>query len=301
MSDAASKIPQNIDELLRWSTQFLTAKGFQTARLDSELLLAKVLDCRRIDLYLRFDQPMSKAELSSYKSLLLRRLNHEPVAYILGYKDFMDLRFEVDKSVLIPRPETELLVERILEFFKNREEEDLRIFEIGSGSGCIGITLLNSLKNAKLLAWDISQAAVNLSSLNARKCQIESSRYQFQVRDALDEKSWIGLQNFDIIVSNPPYIAIEEREQLPSSVALFEPGQALFAHEEGLSFYRLFAKLARYHLHETGKMFVEIGSNQAVAVSSILNFYGWQDVLIKKDYARHDRIVEGAYSGNKTE
>lgn len=295
MNDLARKSPETIDDLLRWSTNFLTSKGFQTPRLDTELLLCHVLNCKRIDLYLRFDQPLSRTDLSQFKSFLIRRLNHEPVAYIVGYKDFMSLRFQVDSKVLIPRSETELLVESAIEFAKKTDGEPLRILEIGIGSGCIGISLLHHLSMCSLVGWDISTEAVEKSRANALACGIDESRFDFQVKDALDEKSWMGIGKFDIIISNPPYISEKEREQLAPSVIEFEPEIALFAQADGLEFYKRFAESARNFLSERGRMFLEIGSTQGRLVSDALESFGWRDVEVKKDYSRHDRIVEGRY------
>lgn len=299
MNDSISKSPETIEELIRWSTKFLEDKGFASPRLDTELLLCHVLNCRRIDLYLRFDQPLSRAELGLYKSSLIRRLNHEPVAYILGYKEFMSLKFKVDSSVLIPRPETELLVERILECAKEIHKENIRILEIGTGSGCIALSLLHHLKNASVVGMDVSEKAVGVCCENARNLNIEANRYQFLQRDALDEKSWMDLGNFDIIVSNPPYISVGEKAQLPRSVVEFEPELALIADSEGLAFYKCIAHLAPKHISENAKVFFEIGSSQGIAVSEILNSFGWRDIKVRKDYSRHDRIVEGTYESGR--
>jgi release factor glutamine methyltransferase len=299
MSEIDSKTPATIDAMIRWSTKFLESKSFVSPRLDTELLLCHILGCRRIDLYLRFDQPLSRKELSDYKAVLIRRLHHEPVAYILGYKDFMALKFKVEPSVLIPRPETECLVERVLEFTRDNKNEPLRILEMGTGSGCIGISLLHELPQSHLLGWDISKEAIRISQDNAVLNGIEPSRFEFQSKDALSEKSWMELGKFDIIISNPPYISAKEKELLSPSVIKFEPELALIADQEGLAFYNCFAKHARPCLSERGKMFFEIGANQAQEVCSVLTSYGWRNIEVRKDYSRHDRIVEGAYESRE--
>jgi release factor glutamine methyltransferase len=295
MSDEITKSPETIEELIRWSSVFLSSKGFQTSRLDTELLLCSVLGCRRIDLYLRFDQPLSRLELSSFKSILIRRLNHEPIAYIIGYRDFMSLRFQVDPNVLIPRSETELLVERAIEFAKTLDGESLKVLEIGTGSGCIGISLLHYLAHCSLVGWDISPGALRISKANASACGIDESRLDFQQKDMLDENSWYGIGKFDIIICNPPYIGVKEKEHLARSVIEFEPEIALFAESDGLAFYTCLAEYAREHLTEKGRIFLEIGSGQANDVSRILSSYGWRDIELRKDYSRHDRIIEGYY------
>lgn len=294
MTNPNVKTPETIEELMRWSTQFLESKAFSSPRLDTEILLCHVLQCRRIDLYMRFDQPLSRSELSEFKALLIRRLRHEPVAYIVGYKEFMSLRFQVNSKVLIPRPETELLVENAIDFAK-AQNRPLRILEVGLGSGCIGISLLHALKDASLVAWDLSPEAIEISSMNAKACDIETSRFEFHHKDALDEKTWMGIERFDIIISNPPYIGEKERKDLETSVVAFEPELALFAADEGLAFYKAIGNFARNCLAIDGKLFLEIGTSQGGSVSDILKSLGWKDIIVKKDYSRHDRIIEGSY------
>ncbi len=294
MTNVNSKTPETIEELMRWSSTFLQSKAFPSPRLDTELLLCHVLQCRRIDLYMRFDQPLSRLELASFKALIIRRLHHEPVAYIVGYKEFMNLRFQVNTKVLIPRPETELLVEQAIEFAKTKNKP-LRILEVGMGSGCIGISLLHALNEATLVGWDISPEAIEVAKANAKGCGVDSSRLDIQIKDALNEKSWMGIERFDIIISNPPYIGEKERGQLETSVVAFEPELALFAGDEGLAFYRAIGNFARECLAVEGKVFLEIGASQGGAVREILKSFGWKDLVVKKDYSRHDRIIEGSY------
>lgn len=294
MTDSQDKSPKNIDELIRWATDFLGKKGFPSPRLDVELLLAHVLNCRRIDLYIRFDQPLFPQDLASFKAVLIRRIKEEPVAYILGNKEFMGLSFAVDPRVLIPRPETELLVERVLEFAQVQDKPH-RIFEIGVGSGCIGLSLLHKLPSASLIGWDISQGALQLAQQNAELLKIDHSRLNFLLRDALDDNNWKDSEKFDIIVSNPPYINHKERSQLPNSVLKFEPELALFGGKDGLEFYRIFAKHTRSYLQKHGKIFLEIGSNQRSQVLAIFEEAGWQELRVIKDYSKHDRILEGTH------
>ncbi len=294
MNETQDKIPKNIEELIRWATDFLRKKGFPSPRLDVELLLAHVLKCKRIDLYIRFDQPLFPQDLASFKAVFIRRVKEEPVAYILGNKEFMGLSFSIDPRVLIPRPETELLVERVLEFAKT-QDKPCRILEVGVGSGCIGISLLHHFPSSTLVGWDISQDALDLAQHNAELIKITPSRMSLILRDALDERSWKGSEKFDIIVSNPPYISHEERNQLPNSVLKFEPELALFGGVDGLQFYHTLAKHTRSHLQKHGKIFLEIGSNQRNQVLAIFEEKGWQELRVIKDYSKHDRILEGTH------
>ncbi|MBP6217907.1 MAG: peptide chain release factor N(5)-glutamine methyltransferase [Oligoflexales bacterium] len=286
----------NIQKLLVWGTQYLknTEPPFPTARLDVELLLAHTLSCARIKLYTDYDRPLSKGELASFKALFVRRLKQEPIAYILGEKDFMGMTFKVNPSVLIPRQETELLVERATAHLKSLpslEGKGPRLLEVGTGSGCIAIALAKAFPLAELEAWDISQQSLDLAQENAEAQGISPQHLRFLYCDALAEESWLPLKAYDVFLSNPPYIALSESASLSPSV-LFEPKHALFAENEGLLFYERFARSASQVLKENGRMFLEIGSTQAGKVSSLLQERGWTILNIYKDYSSHDRIVE---------
>lgn len=279
-----------IQRILVWSTNFLQARGFESARLDAELLLGAALNLTRMQLYTSFDKPLSPDERDPFKDLLKRRAAGEPVAYITGVKEFFGLSLQVNKDVLIPRPDTECLVETALAAVKRRGDgaPPLRILDIGTGSGCIALALAKRLPQAQVVAWDVSEAALVVARANAVQLGIQNCL--FECRDALQLASWSG-EAFDLIVSNPPYIAASERASLPVSVVGFEPESALFAAREGLHFYEVFAQRASALLKSEGLLLVEIGSSQGDAVQRLFDEAGLRDAVVTKDYGKLDRVV----------
>lgn len=289
----------NILKLIRWGNQYLAHRGFETPRLDCELLLSFSLKLERVALYANYDRPLSSIELSEFRKLIERRLNHEPIAYITGKKEFMGFDFSVTKDVLIPRPDTELLVERVAEFIRSNNLDQITkkisLLEIGIGSGCIGLSLLKMFDNLILTGWEISSSAICVAKENAKKLNIEESRYNFLVKDALIEKSWQKNLKFSIIVSNPPYIRQEELETLPLSVRNFEPHKALFAEENGLSFYKAISRYGFCSLENNGHVFFEMGYKQSNEVIKIFVEEGWKEIGIYKDYSGYERVGEFRY------
>ncbi len=276
-----------IKDVIDWSIPFLKEKGSLTARLDTELLLCDVLSCRRLDLYLDHHKPLNADEKQAFRDRIRRRSQGEPVAYILGRKEFYGHEFEVGPATLIPRPETEHLIEILLQSFA--EDAAPVGIDIGTGSGCIAITLKKERPQWQIEAWDLSRDALAVAARNADRL---SAPVHFRLQDALASQSWVDRpQAFDFIVANPPYIAPSEKPDLPISVSRFEPAMALFAEERGLIFYRIFAQEAAQSLRQGGKIFLEIGSGQASDVSLLLEAAGWQNVRVQQDLAGLDRVV----------
>jgi len=289
VSDVAAQ-PWTIQRIIVWSTNFLTDKGTDTPRLDAELLLCAVLQCKRIQLYMNFDKPVTVSERDAYKVLLRRRAANEPIAYILGEKEFMGLTFKVNRDVLIPRPDTEILVEAALAFLKSRASK--HILDIGTGSGCIPISLAK-LGQASGTAWDLSDAALAVASGNAEAHGITDicfGRVDALSADAFEQRA-AALHGYDLIISNPPYISVAERDGLAASVREFEPHAALFAAEDGLLFYRVIAERCSSQLKADGKLMFEIGWTQGRAVTEILSERGWSQLQVIKDLAGRDRVV----------
>jgi release factor glutamine methyltransferase len=279
-----------IQRIIQWSTGFLKDKNVtESPRLEAEILLAHALGCKRIQLYTSFDKPVTSQEREPFKASLKRRVTGEPVAYITGERDFMSLTFRVTPDVLIPRPDTETLVETVIERLQDRSSEELRILDVGTGSGCIAISLAKKLPVAVVTAWDISEKALAVARDNAVSNEV--SNVMFSNRNALDAGNWNGSETFDVIVSNPPYIAHSEKSDLSPSVRDYEPHEALFADVEGLEFYREFAERARKALNPGGFLAVEIGYRQAEKVSDLLRANGWSDVQVVKDLGKNDRVV----------
>lgn len=276
-----------IKDVLAWSIGFLQKSGSESPRLDAELLLAEALECRRLDLYLEYSKPLEQTERNRYKDMIRRRAQGEPVAYITGHRDFFGLTFNVSSSTLIPRPESEHLIEHILE--STGKDSALRVLDIGTGSGCLAIALKHHRPHWTVEAWDISQDALLMAQSNAARHKLEVA---FRDVDALDAKSWgAERQKFDIIVSNPPYIAADESDLMSPSAVRFEPHRALFADKNGLAFYAAFAAQLPRILQANGKVFLEIGYQQRIKVFSLLEEAGWTDLICHKDLSGHDRIV----------
>lgn len=296
MSESAA---WTIQKIIDWSIGFLREKGSPSARLDSELLLSHALGCTRIQLYTGFDKPLTVEEREPFKKLLLRRAHGEPVAYITGLKEFMGLSLQVTSDVLIPRPDTEVLVEKALLFCKSYQrvptvgdtaQQTLAILDIGTGSGCIALALAKQLPMAQIIGWDISSAALVIAERNRMNLGLQ--KVHFECHDALLAESWLNLtpETFDLIVSNPPYIARHEEADLPHSVIHYEPRSALIA-DDGLTFYRVFALHAARALKRGGTLMVEIGSTQGESVLTILREAGWCNIEITRDYSRLERVM----------
>jgi release factor glutamine methyltransferase len=273
--------------LLKTSADFLKQKGFSDARLTAELLLAHVLELQRVDLYVNFDRPVSPKELAQFRELFRRRLSGEPVQYILGQEEFFGLKFEVNPSVLIPRPETELLVEQIIDDFSG---EAGSILDIGTGSGVIAITLAKLLPQAQLTAVDICSKALEVAQRNAARHGVEA-RIRFLCLDALQpDFASHFTQLFDVVVSNPPYIPLSEKESVPPDVRNFEPHIALFT-DTGFEFYAKIARDAHQLLRSGGKLYFELHADAQARVRALLEEKGFQHLMFKKDYQGFVRLA----------
>ncbi len=275
-----------IASVLNWSTSYLNEKGSKSARLDAQLLISNALNLTRVQLYTNFDTPLSPEELKGIRELLTRRAAGEPVAYVLGNREFMGHSFKVNPSVLIPRPDTEVLVEKVID--SSDEESSLKILDVGTGSGCIAISLAARLGNSQVSAWDKSPKAIEVASANADSLGIDN--VEFFEKDALADETWQDL-GFDIVVSNPPYITDAEMLELAVDVREYEPEMALSGGVDGLSFYKFFATKICSTLNDDGRVFWEIGSTQAESVSALLKEAGLVEVSVIQDYAGHDRVV----------
>jgi len=276
-------------EALNAASDYLKNKRIKSARLNSELLLAHILNCKRLELYLSFDRPLQKNETDSYRELLKRRGTFEPLQYIIGKVEFYGLEFVVNSAVLIPRPETELLVEAIIESAKT--DHGINILDIGSGSGNISIALAKNIPNCKVIGIDISEEAIEISKRNAELNKVEN-QVMFVNKDVSNGIE-IKENRFDIVVSNPPYVSLEDFVSLDSELRLFEPKIALTDEGDGLSFYRKIVPLSGSLLNNTGKIFLEIGAGQSEAVKQLLIDSDYNNINVKKDYSDIERIIVG--------
>lgn len=252
--------PWTVDSILRVTKDFFEGKGIGSARLDAELLLCHVTGLGRVQLYTHYDRPLSDDERDAYRELVRRRGGLEPVAYILGEREFYGRRFVVKPGVLVPRPETEHLVDAVLEWA--REGEAGRIADVGTGSGCIAVTLACELPSVTVVATDVEDLALAVARENANAHDV-GGRTQWLAQDLLPPGE------FDAIVSNPPYIP-EGDPRVEPGVLRHEPGRALFAGADGLAVIRRLISAAKTQLRPGGLLAFELGEGQAEAVRELL-------------------------------
>lgn len=274
--------------LLQWAAAYLTAREFDEARLHVELLLGRVLGLERIALYLQFDRPLTPAELAAFKALFRRRLDHEPLQYILGETAFMGLTLTVEPAVLIPRPETELLVEAAVTGLRASAHAAPAVLDIGTGSGCIALGIAHLVPSADVLGIDRSREALAVARKNHER--YPALRVRFEEQDAASA-SWPP-SAFDLIVSNPPYIALEEYRALAPEVRDHEPRMALTDEGDGLSFYDVLFDAARRALRPGGLLLCEIGHGQEEAITVRASGHGCRVVRVTRDYAGIPRVLE---------
>ena len=278
-------------EVIDKTTPYLAKQGIESPRLTIELLLAHVLQKKRLQLYLEFERELDEKTLGTLRELVKRRVAGEPLQYITGETDFFGFKLAVDKRVLIPRPETELLVETVLERLKPKEGEAARpwqIVDIGTGSGCIAIALAKRLPEAQITAVDISPEALAVAQANAIRNGVEKN-IRFLEGDLLSNlpDSLIA----DAVVSNPPYIASGDLAGLPREVKDFEPVRALVAGGDGLEVYGRLATSVRRHLSPSGFVALEMGAGQRVAVEAIFVSADFTVAQVEKDLQGHERVI----------
>jgi len=276
-----------VREILNEATRELETAGMETARLDAEVLLAFCLNCDRLEFLKNPDMQISKSQLAVFNKLVSRRLKWEPVAYITGRKEFWSFTLEVNKGVLIPRPDTEIILEEALAVGKNIIAP--RIADIGTGSGAIALALAKELPEPKITATDISPAALKIAKKNARNLKL-GKNIEFLKGDLFAPVKGF----FDIIVSNPPYISAAEYEELPRGVKDFEPKIALLAGQTGVEFYEKLIYQSKNHLKKDGWLLMEIGAPQAEKIRDIMQECAFfEDIDVRRDYAGHDRVIKG--------
>lgn len=278
--------PWTILKILKWTTQYFEKQGIEGARFESELLLSHALKLDRIFLYAKFDQPLEAEELASFKLLVKRRAKNEPMAYITGQRGFMTINLKTDARALIPRPDTETLVEAAL----GHLPDDAHILDVGTGSGAIALSILEQKPGAKATAIDVSQDALELAQENAKTLELED-RVTFLCSDLLSDLE--SDQTFDAILSNPPYVGESEKEEMTTSVLEYEPHMALFAGDDGLDIIKRLVPQAHQHLNEGGRFMCEIGYAQGPQVSALFVNQGFKDVEVIQDINRKDRVVVG--------
>ena len=280
----------NALELINFGAKELRRKKISTSRLDSELLLSKILDKNREEILINLEKKICQKHFLKYKQLIQRRSQCEPIAYIVKEKEFWSKNFLVSSDTLIPRPETELIVEKLTKIF---EEKKISILDIGTGTGCILISLLSELKNSKGIGIDISKKALRIAEKNSEQHGMKNKIKFFH--KSLDSKFY---QKFDLIVSNPPYIKKSEIKNLQEDVRKFEPRIALDGGNDGLDLIKKVIYKSKYILKVKGMLALEIGNEQFNKVSKILKKNNFKIEHIIKDYKDNIRGIISTQIGN---
>lgn len=270
-------------DLLKSTEKQLRAAGVESAPREAEWLLTAILQTDRANLYLMREQRLQPDEHAQFDTLLQRRLKREPLQYILGSCEFYGFEFAVTPAVLIPRPETELLVEKVVELVAPFAVP--RIIDLGTGSGCIAVSLAKLMANAQITAIDISAAALEVAQANAKKLGV-AERVTFRLADLTAAD---GDEQFDLVVSNPPYVLESERPSLQPEVRAWEPAEALYVVGDGLKFYRGVLDYCKTHLRPGGWVACEMASPRSTAIEKLFREAGFHDVQIIQDFAGFER------------
>jgi release factor glutamine methyltransferase len=281
-----TKTTWHVLELLKVTEKLLKEKNIENSRLNAELLLSDVLKMPRIKLYLDFEKPLKEEEISKYRAKIRRRLNREPLQYILGYSEFYGLHFEVTHGVLIPRPETEILVEKAIELISSFEMINPKILEIGTGSGCISIAVARKV-NCVIDAIDISEEAINIARRNS-EANDTLSKINFLNKNILT--GFTSFSGYDMVLCNPPYIPSNEFDLLQDEIKNFEPRSALTDEGDGLSYYRKILELYKETSNEI-KILLELGDGKKDRVEKLLKNSNISNYQIFKDYHNIDRVL----------
>ena len=277
-------------DLVKWTAGYFKSHQVESGRSEAEILLAHTLGIRRIDLYLNHDQPLCKDELKQFKSAIKRRVDGEPVAYITGTREFWSLELAVNPSVLIPRPETECLVEAVLPFLDDPAGTPKRVLEMGTGSGAIIIALAHEHPEHRYVAMDRSTAALPMARHNARKHKVDHRIDWFCGN--WDAALVPDREHFDLIVSNPPYIRSLDMKGLQPEIRNHEPRMALDGSGDGLTCLRHIIESAHLYLKAGGRVALEMGHDQGLDIQSIARDAGpYGPLQIIKDYSGYDRVA----------
>ncbi len=290
-----------IQRLLNWMTEYYTEKGIDAPRLSAELLLSHVLTMERIELYTRFDKLVAKDQLDILHDLVKRAGKYEPISYLTGRTEFYSLQLEVCPDCMIPRPETELLVERAIEFLRTRPGPQF-VCDLCTGCGCIAVAIAKNFTDAKIIATDICDAALSIAAKNIEKYKLKD-RITLLCGDLFEPlvphldvekpvRHSLGDGGFDLIVCNPPYVSASEFEKLDKSVKDYEPRLALLAGVDGLDVYRRIIDKADQFLKSDAALMLEIGFTQGPAIKKLLEQTGtFAEIKIERDFNDNDRVV----------
>lgn len=279
---ARGKLSMTFREAMSFGEKKLNTAGIVDAKTDAWILLTYVCKIDRTYYYVHMDEEMSPELLAEYEAILNKRTEHVPLQYITGEQEFMGISFHVNEAVLIPRQDTETLVEEALKII----HPGMKVLDMCTGSGCILISILKNIVDVEGFGYDISKQAINVAKENAKLNNVNA---MFERSDLFEDVT----DTFDVIVSNPPYIPTDVIGGLMPEVAVYEPIQALDGKEDGLHFYRRIVEEASKYLNPEGKLLFEIGHDQGEAVSSLMIEAGYKGVRVIKDLAGNDRVVIG--------
>jgi len=289
VSESEDSQAWTVQRVLRWATEDFTKRGIESARLDAELLLGRVLGFDRLKLILEATRELTQDQLNAFRALIKRRRGYEPIAYILGEREFYGHNFRVDKRVLIPRPDTETLVDVALSRTKAAYMYG-RALDLCTGSGCVALSLAKARPTWSVLGTDISEGALAVARNNSQRlgAAFNVGWSQGDLFEALPANI-----RFDLIVSNPPYIPDAEVAELDAGIVNFEPHLALLGGPEGTQIIARLIHEAPRHLNAGGLLALEIAWNQAQVVRSLFETAGFEAILVNKDYGQRDRVVSG--------
>ncbi len=280
-----------IQKLLGWVAEYLKNKGIDSPRLSAELLLSYVVGLKRIELYTQFDRIVTQQQLDKLHNLVERAGKKEPIPYIVGKTEFYSLELNVTADCMIPRLETELLVERAIEFLRSRSGNQL-ICDLCTGSGCIAVAIARNYPDCQIIATDICDAALNVAAKNIKKHNLKD-RIKLLCGDLFDPiVPQLDVEKFDLIVCNPPYVSAAEFEKLDKNVRDYEPKVALFAGDDGLDIYRRIIDKVGQFLKPNAALMLEVGYNQGQNVRELLEQIRiFTEITIEKDFRDNDRIA----------
>jgi len=280
-----------IQKLLNWTSEYLTQKKVDSPRLSAELLLSSVLGLKRIELYTQYSRVVEEEYLAKLRELVKRAGQQEPIAYLVGKTEFYSIEFDVTPDCLIPRPETELLVQRAIEFLRQRAGPH-QVCDLCTGCGTIAVAVARNVPNAKVIATDISEAALGVAARNAKKHGLEE-RIELLQGDLFEPLlPPLDVTQFDLIACNPPYVSAAEYEALDKNVKDYEPRAALYGGQDGLDLYRRLCEQVGRFLKPDGALLLEIGYQQGPAVKDLLEKMGlFAHITVEKDLQKNDRVV----------
>lgn len=276
-------------EVIKLSTAYLEEKGIESARLNAELLLASILNCKRIDLYLLFDRPLDENEIIEYREFISRRSKHEPLQYILGEVEFYGLKFKVNKNVLIPRPETEFLIEKAISLLNENKLKS--ILDVGTGTGNIPITLAKNLNGIEITSIDVSEEAYKVAEENAIYNEVKNKINLLNT----DINDYTSDSKFDMIISNPPYVSKENYDNLSKDIH-YEPAVSITDFADGYKFYKIITKKSDSLLNKGGFLLCEMAQGQSEFIQKMFTEANFNEITVIKDYQNIDRVIVGRKS-----